>query len=210
MTKNIVITVDGPSASGKGTICSLLSKHFNIPHLNTGGLYRGLAYKASQLNLDLYNEVEMTELAKTLTEKDINNPIIFTEEVAQKASIVAKIQSVRDVLFQYQVDFSKQDGGAILDGRDIGTVVCPNADYKFFVIASPEERANRRFKEMKEKGQDVNYDEILNQIKNRDEQDKNRTVSPFKQAEDAILIDTTGKTIQEVFDEVLSHINIKD
>ena len=84
----------------------------------------------------MHNEAEMTELAKTLTEKDINNPIIFTEEVAQKASIVAKIQSVRDVLFQYQVDFAKQDGGAILDGRDIGTVVCPNADYKFFVIAS--------------------------------------------------------------------------
>ena len=209
MQKRLLIAIDGPSASGKGTLSKLLSEKFNIPHLNTGGLYRGLAYKAMQRNIDLNDEKEIVELAKTLNEEDINNPVIFTEEIGGKAAIVAKMQPVRDVLLKYQKDFANQDGGAILDGRDIGTVICPNADYKFFVIASPEERANRRFKEMKEKGQDVSYDEILNKIKERDEKDMNRAASPFKKADDAVLIDTTGKTIDEVYREVLSFINLQ-
>lgn len=206
MQKRLLIAIDGPSASGKGTVSKLLSEKFNIPHLNTGGLYRGLAYKAMQRGIDLNDEQSLVELAKTLNQDDINNPIIFTEEIGGKAAIVAKIQAVRDVLFNYQRDFANQDGGAILDGRDIGTVICPDADYKFFIIASAEERANRRFKEMKEKGQDVSYDEILAKIKERDERDMNRVASPFKKADDAVLIDTTGKTIDEVFQKVLGFI----
>ena len=123
----------------------MLSEKFNIPHLNTGGLYRGVAYKAIQKGIDLNDENSIIDIAKTLNENDINNPIIFTEEMGGKAAIVAKMQSVRDVLFKYQKDFANQEGGAILDGRDIGTVICPDADYKFFITASPEERANRRF-----------------------------------------------------------------
>lgn len=206
MQKRLLIAIDGPSASGKGTLSKLLSEKFNIPHLNTGGLYRGVAYKAIQSNIDLNDEKSIIEIAKTLNENDISNPAIFTEEMGGKAAIVAKMQSVRDILFKYQKDFANQEGGAILDGRDIGTVICPDADYKFFVIASPEERANRRYKEMKEKGQDVNYDDILNRIKERDERDMNRTASPFRKADDAILIDTTNKNINEVFEEVSSFI----
>ncbi len=206
MQKRLLIAIDGPSASGKGTLSKLLSEKFNIPHLNTGGLYRGVAYKAIQSNIDLNDEKSIIEIAKTLNENDISNPAIFTEEMGGKAAIVAKMQSVRDILFKYQKDFANQEGGAILDGRDIGTVICPDADYKFFVIASPEERANRRYKEMKEKGQDVNYDDILNKIKERDERDMNRTASPFRKADDAILIDTTNKNINEVFKEVSSFI----
>ena len=206
MQKRLLIAIDGPSASGKGTLSKLLSEKFNIPHLNTGGLYRGVAYKAIQSNIDLNDEKSIIKIAKTLNENDISNPAIFTEEMGGKAAIVAKMQSVRDILFKYQKDFANQEGGAILDGRDIGTVICPDADYKFFVIASPEERANRRYKEMKEKGQDVNYDDILNRIKERDERDMNRTASPFRKADDAILIDTTNKNINEVFEEVSSFI----
>ncbi len=206
MQKRLLIAIDGPSASGKGTLSKLLSEKFNIPHLNTGGLYRGVAYKAIQEGVDLNDEKSIIEVAKKIGENDINNPAIFTEEIGGKAAIVAKMQPVRDILFKYQKDFANQEGGAILDGRDIGTVICPDADYKFFVIASPEERANRRFKEMKEKGQDVDYDDILNKIKERDEKDMNRAASPFKKADDAILIDTTNKSIDEVFQEVLSLI----
>lgn len=206
MAKKLIIAVDGPSASGKGSISELLSKKFNIPHLNTGGLYRGIAYKAIQQNIDLNNEEEIISIAKTLNEEDINNPAIFTEEIGGKASIVAKIQSVRDILFDYQRNFANQEKGAILDGRDIGTVICPDATYKFFITASAEERANRRFKEMKEKRQNVSYEEILEKIKKRDEQDMNRESSPFRKADDAILIDTTDKNIDEAFQYVLSFI----
>jgi len=206
MQNKIVIAVDGHSAAGKGTLCKLLSEKLNIPHLNTGGLYRAVAYKAIQNGVSLDDEAKVVEIAKTIDENDIGNPLIFTEEIGAKASIVAKIQAVRDVLFQYQKDFANQSTGAILEGRDIGTVICPDADYKFFMTALFEERAKRRFKEMKEKGQNVAYQDIFDKMKKRDETDMNRAASPFKKADDAILIDTTGKTIDEVFQEVLAFI----
>ena len=206
MNKKFVIAVDGPSASGKGTLCALLSKHFNMPHLNTGGLYRATARICLDKNIDFTDEKSICEIAKNLTLDDVNNPLNFTEEMGGKASIVAKIQSVRDTLLKFQRDFANQEGGAILDGRDIGTTICPNAKYKFFVIASAEERARRRYKEMIEKGKDVKYEDILQQLKDRDEKDMNREASPFKKADDAILIDTTSKSIQEVFEYVLSFI----
>lgn len=206
MNNKFVIAVDGPSASGKGTLCALLSQHFNMPHLNTGGLYRATARICLNKNIDFTDEKSICEVAKNLTLDDVNNPLNFTEEMGGKASIVAKIQSVRDTLLKFQRDFANQESGAILDGRDIGTTICPDAKYKFFIIASPEERAKRRYKEMIEKGKDVNYEDILQQLKERDEKDMNRTASPFKKADDAILIDTTGKSIQEVFECVLSFV----
>ncbi len=206
MKKRLLIAIDGPSASGKGTLAKLLSEKFNIPHLNTGGLYRGTARKCIENNIDLNNEKAVCNIAKTLTKDDVDNPLNFTEDMGGKASIVAKIQCVRDALFQFQRNFANQDDGAILDGRDIGTVICPDADYKFFVIASVEERAKRRYKEMLEKGKQSDYETILQQLKDRDEKDMNREASPFKKADDAILIDTTNKNIQEVFEYVLSFI----
>lgn len=206
MQKRLLIAIDGPSASGKGTLSALLSKKFNIPALNTGGLYRAVAFKAFINNIELTDVKKLVEIAKTLKSEDINNPDIFTEEIGGKASTVGKLQELRDALFKYQKDFASQEGGAILDGRDIGTVICPDADYKFFVIASPEERARRRHKEMLEKGQNIDYENVLANIKERDERDMNRTASPFRKADDAILIDTTDKTIEEVFQYVLSFI----
>jgi len=206
MKTRLLIAIDGPSASGKGTLSNLLSQKFNIPHLNTGGLYRGTAYKCIQNGIDLNDEKAVCKVARTITKADTDNPIIFTEEMGGKAAIVAKMQCVRDALFDFQKRFANQESGAILDGRDIGTVICPDANYKFFVVASAEERANRRYKEMIEKGQKVDYEEILQKIKERDEKDMNREASPFKKAEDAILIDTTDKNIQEVFEHVISFI----
>jgi cytidylate kinase len=123
---------------------------------------------------------------------------------------VAKIQLVRDALFQYQKDFANNPEGAILDGRDIATVICPNADYKFYVTASPEERAKRRYNEMINKNKLADYDTVLKQIIKRDEDDLNRENSPMKKADDAILIDTTDKTIQKAFEFMLSFIDIKE
>ena len=206
MKKRLLIAIDGPSASGKGTLSELLSKKFNIPALNTGGLYRGVARKAIKNNIDFNNVKELVQIAKNLTSEDVNNPENFTEEIGNKASIIAKIQEIRDALFEYQRKFASQENGAILDGRDIGTVICPDATYKFFVVASQEERARRRYKEMLEKGKSVTYEEMVIKIKERDERDTNRTSSPLKKADDAILIDTTDKNIEEVFQYVLSFI----
>ncbi|MDR3289960.1 MAG: (d)CMP kinase [Rickettsiales bacterium] len=204
--KKLIIAIDGPGASGKGTLCQNLSRYFNIPHLSTGGLYRGTTRKAMELNVAFDNVKKLIEIAKNLTLDDINNPVNFTEEIGSKTPNVAKLQEVRDALFQYQKDFANNPNGAILDGRDIGTVICPDASYKFFVIASAEERAKRRFKEEIEKGLNANYDDILKKIQKRDEIDMNRSASPFKKADDAIEIDTTTKTIQEVFEHVKKFI----
>ncbi|HSQ97560.1 MAG TPA: (d)CMP kinase [Rickettsiales bacterium] len=206
MKKRLLIAIDGPSASGKGTVARFLSKTFNIPHLDTGGLYRATARKCIENNIDLNNEQLVYNISKTLSNDDIINPMNFTEDMGGKASIVAEMQCVRDSLFQFQRNFANQEGGAVLDGRDIGTVICPDADYKFFIIASAEERANRRYKEMLEKGKEANFKDILQKIKERDERDMNREASPFKKADDAILIDTTNMSIQQVFDYVLSFI----
>ena len=206
MKKKILIAIDGPSASGKGTLSYLLSKELKIPHLNTGGLYRAVAYKAIKLNCDFNNIEKLVEIANNLKEEDITNREIFTEEMGGNASIVAKIQKIRDTLFKFQRNFAEQETGAILDGRDIGTVICPDADYKFYITASSEERAKRRYKEMVEKGIKISFEEILKKIEERDNLDKNRKVNPFVIAKDAITIDTTNKTIQEVFKETLSYI----
>lgn len=208
MNKRLLIAIDGPSASGKGTVARFLSKKFNIPHLDTGGLYRATARKCIENNIDLNDEKAVCNIAKTLNNEDITNPLNFTEDMGGKASIVAKIQCVRDELFHFQKNFANQEGGAVLDGRDIATVICPDADYKFFIIASAEERANRRYKEMLEKGKEANYEDILQKIKERDERDMNREASPFRKADDAILVDTTHMGIQEVFDYVLKFIVI--
>lgn len=210
MQKKLIIAIDGPSASGKGTIAKLLSKKFNIPHLDTGALYRAVAYISIKNNLnldDLTNTERFCEIAKKLTIEDINNPEIRTEQMGAEAAKIAKVQAVRDVLLQYQRDFANQENGAVLDGRDIGTVICPNAKYKFFITASAEERANRRFKDEQNRKTNANYEEILQKLKDRDEKDMNRTASPFKKADDAILIDTTGKTVEEIFNYLLSVIN---
>lgn len=206
MKKN-VIAVDGFSASGKGSLCILLSEKLHMPYLNTGALYRAIGLKLKELNFVEFNNIDkVLGIVRTIDFSDLSNPLLFTEEIGSWASKVAKIQEVRDFLLHFQKDFCNNKNGAILDGRDIGTTICPEAKYKFFITATPEERAKRRYKEMIEKGVKANYDDILNKLKERDFNDLNRVNSPLKKADDAIEIDTTNMSKEDVLNHVLKFI----
>lgn len=206
MKKN-VIAVDGFSAAGKGSLCMLLAKTLNLPYLNTGALYRAIGLELKKLNFTEFEDVQkILEIIKNIDFTKLDNPELFTEEVGGWASKIAKIQEVRNFLLKLQKDFCDLDGGVILDGRDIGTTICPDAEYKFFITATVEERANRRYKEMIEKGIDADYDSILQKLKERDFNDMNRSNSPLKKANDAIEIDTSNMTKEEVLNYVLDFI----
>lgn len=204
---NRIIAIDGSTASGKGTLAKKISKHFNLPYLNTGGLYRAIAmFLIENKQINLISENKIADILKNVDFSNLDNPNLYIEDVGTIASKIAPILEVRRFLFDFQVEFANQPGGAVLDGRDIGTVICPNASYKFFIIADPTERAYRRYNEMLRKGQKVDYNEILNKILERDRSDMERSSSPLKKAEDAIEVDTTSMDVNEVFDYVLSFI----
>lgn len=204
---NRIIAIDGSTASGKGTLAKKISKHFNLPYLNTGGLYRAIAmFLIENKQINLISENKIADILKNVDFSNLDNPNLYIEDVGTIASKIAPILEVRRFLFDFQVEFANQPGGAVLDGRDIGTVICPNASYKFFIIADPTERAYRRYNEMLRKGQKVDYNEILNKILERDRSDMERNSSPLKKAEDAIEVDTTSMDVNEVFDYVLSFI----
>ena len=215
--KNLVIAVDGPAGAGKSTIAKLIADKLNINYIDTGAMYRAITYKCLQNNIDINNEEDVINIAKQcdIDFKDnniyLNGNIlkdeIRTMEVSNNVSNVAKIKEVRYLMVDIQRNIGKMSS-VILDGRDIGSYVFPNADYKFFLIATPEERGNRRYKELINKGYDVNLEEIIKDIIKRDEIDSNREFAPLVKAEDAIEIDTTGKNIDEVVNSVLSKINI--
>lgn len=215
--KNLVIAVDGPAGAGKSTIAKLIADKLNINYIDTGAMYRAITYKCLQNNIDINNEKEVISIAKDceIDFKDnniyLNGEIlkdeIRTMEVSNNVSNVAKIKEVRYLMVDVQRNIGKVSS-VILDGRDIGSYVFPNADYKFFLVATPEERGKRRYKELVNKGYDVNLEEIINDIIKRDEIDSNREFAPLVKADDAIEIDTTGKSINEVVQSVLSKINI--
>ncbi|MEF9990602.1 MAG: (d)CMP kinase [Romboutsia sp.] len=214
---NLVIAVDGPAGAGKSTIAKIIAKNLNINYIDTGAMYRAITYKCLKNNIEVNNEKEIIDLAKktSIDFRDNNiyldgkiiNDEIRTVEVSNNVSSIAKIKEVRYLLVDVQRDIGKRNSG-ILDGRDIGSYVFPDAKYKFFLIATPQERGARRYKELCEKGYSVNLDEIINDIIKRDDIDSNREFAPLVKADDAIEIDTTGKTINEVVDEVVSKINI--
>ena len=199
---SLVIAIDGPTASGKGTVAERLAKKLNLPYLNTGGLYRAVALTVIKNNIDYNNTEDVIKILPKVDFSDLNNPELYIENVGFVASYVAKIKEVRSFLLDFQRNFASK--GGVLDGRDIGTIVCPNADYKFFITASIEERAKRRYNEMISKGENVSYEDILEKLKTRDKNDKERKNSPLMIATDAIEIDTTNMTKDEVFDKVLS------
>ena len=204
---NKIIAIDGPTASGKGTLAKKLAKHFGLPYLNTGGLYRSVALKMMRDgNPNFSDKNEVIDILKYIDFSDLENPDLYTEDVGNVASKISVIQEVRDFLFQYQRDFAYQMGGSVLDGRDIGTVICPDASFKFFIVADVEERAKRRYKEMLEKGFKVDYNEILSKLLARDKSDRERASSPLKKADDAIEVDTTKMNKDQVFEYVLSFI----
>ena len=215
--KNLVIAVDGPAGAGKSTIAKLIAEKLNINYIDTGAMYRAITYKCLQNNIDINNEEEVIKIDKDceIDFKDnniyLNGEIlkdeIRTMEVSNNVSNVAKIKEVRYLMVDVQRNIGKVSS-VILDGRDIGSYVFPNADYKFFLVATPEERGKRRYKELVNKGYDVNLEEIISDIIKRDEIDSNREFAPLVKADDAIEIDTTGKSINEVVQSVLSKINI--
>lgn len=205
----MIIAVDGPAGAGKSTVAKIIAKKLNINYLDTGAMYRAVTYKCLKNNIDINDEVSVINIAKDsiIDFKDNNIYLdgkiladeIRTMEVSNNVSNVAKIKEVRYLMVDIQREIGKRSS-VILDGRDIGSYVFPNADYKFYLVATPEERGLRRYKELTEKGYDVNLDEIIQDITKRDEIDSNREFAPLVKADDAIEIDTTGKSIDEVVD----------
>ncbi len=211
----MIIAIDGPAGAGKSTISKLVAKKLNINYIDTGAMYRAVTYKCLSNGIDINNEEEVIKIAKNseIDFKDNNiyldskiiNEEIRTREVSSNVSQVAKIKEVRFLMVDVQREIGKRNS-VILDGRDIGSYVFPNADYKFFLVATPEERGKRRYKELVEKGYETTIDEIIKDIKKRDEIDSNREFAPLKKADDAIEIDTTGLNIEEVVEKVISKI----
>ena len=213
--ENIIIAVDGPAGAGKSTIAKIIAKRLNINYIDTGAMYRAVTLKYLQNNVDVKNENAVIEMAKKTSidfrdnniylDSKIVNDEIRTLEVSKNVSDVAKIKEVRYLMVDLQREIGKNNA-VILDGRDIGSYVFPNADYKFFLVATPEERGKRRYIELKEKGYDGTLEDIINDIIRRDEIDSNREFAPLVKAEGAIEIDTTGKDIDQVVDLVLQKI----
>lgn len=208
--KPIIIAIDGYSASGKGTLAKRLAKHFSFEYLDTGILYRIIAYHCLKEDLYLQNKDKILSLTKKLNFNDIaDKKFLHDEAVSQKASEIAQIPDVRSALLSYQKNFPIGKKGVVLDGRDIGTVIFPNAICKIFVIADINERAKRRFKQLQIFGKNIIYNHVLKYLKKRDERDKNRALSPLKKAKDAFVLDTTHLTEEETLNKAIAYCNKK-
>ncbi len=200
----MIICIDGPAASGKGTLARRLAAHFKLPHLDTGLLYRAVGERMLHEGIPLDDAGEAARIAAGIDPAKLDREKLSKEGVGEAASRVAVIPGVRAALLKLQQDFARQPGGAVLDGRDTGTVICPNADRKLFVTAAPEVRADRRFKELAAQGAKITYEQVLTDIKSRDERDQNRAIAPLKPAPDAVLLDTSNLDIEAAFQEALS------
>jgi len=213
MKKPMTIAIDGPSASGKGTLAKKIAQHFNLAYLNTGALYRLVAYRVLLAKIETKDfESKINDLVQNISEAELENEELFSEKTGAIASIIAKNAKLREALFDFQKQFivdSQKQNGCVLDGRDTTTVIAPNADFKFFVTADVEIRAKRRYEQLIKKGDDVKFEEILAQLKKRDENDFNRLEAPLKIAQDAVVIDNGNLSIQEGFNKILQTINDK-
>ena len=197
-----MIAVDGPAASGKGTIARALARHYGLPHMDTGLLYRAVALNLWRWGGDPGNEFEAARACDELN-LDADDPELRSEPVSKIASAISAYPAVREALLERQQVFARQQGGAVLDGRDIGTVIAPQADVKLYVTASPEVRAQRRLKELHERGMHAPYEDVLADIRARDRRDSTRAVAPLRQASDAMLLDTSDLDIDQAIAEAL-------
>ena len=192
----MIIAIDGPAASGKGTLAKRLAAHYGYHHLDTGVIYRAVAHALISQALDLRDEAAAIQAAQSLNPETFDNPALKSHDVGSAASIVSAIPAVRAALLEFQRDFAGKPPGAVLDGRDIGTVICPNAEVKIFVVADPKIRARRRTLEALDRGETANEAAILADILARDERDQNRAVAPLKPAKDAYLLDNSHLDIE--------------
>lgn len=215
MNKLITVAIDGPAGAGKSTIAKIIGENFNLMYINTGSMYRAVTLKALENNI---SAEEVDKLLKMIDGMNMHfendelilngeniNSLITMPNISKNVSAYASIREVRERLVSLMRKMALKYS-VIMDGRDIGTVVLKDANYKFFLTASPEERADRRYKELMEKGVEVNYDEILQDIIKRDYLDSNREVDPLRKAEDAIEIDTTGIGIMGVVEKISSYM----
>jgi len=192
----MIIAVDGPVAAGKGTLARRIADRYGFKYLDTGALYRAVGLLLLQNNQDPNNPDLALLAAQNVSKIDPSNPALRDEKTGNAASIVAANQRVRTALLDYQREVAKHKPGAVLDGRDIGTVVCPDAPVKLFVTASAEVRAQRRFDELAAKGQEVTFDDVLSDLRDRDARDQTRKSAPLAKADDAHLLDTTKLDIE--------------
>ncbi|CAM1633919.1 Cytidylate kinase domain [Bartonella apis] len=197
--KPFIIAIDGPAASGKGTLARKLASHYGFSYLDTGLTYRAVADELLKRRLPLNDEDIALKTASLIDFGSLDRVHLSEHEIGEAASKVAVMGRLRKTLVDMQKAFAEQSKGAVLDGRDIGTVVCADADVKLYIIATPEVRAERRYKEMMEKGEKVDYNAILADLKRRDERDMKRAESPLKPAKDAHLLDTTKLSIEGAF-----------
>lgn len=202
MQNGFTVAIDGPAAAGKGTISKAVAAHFGFAHLDTGLLYRAVGAK-------VLAGKDATEAAQTLIVEDLEDDSLRTSEVAQAASKVAVIADVRAALLDFQRSFAARLGGAVLDGRDIGTVICPEAAVKLFVTASAEVRAQRRFAELSGKGHADTFEQVLADVQARDARDADRVEAPMRPAPDAILIDTSELSIEQAVAEAITAVQAK-
>jgi cytidylate kinase len=211
----MIIAIDGPAGSGKSTVAQLIAAHLNFKYIETGSMYRAVAWKAQQAEIDPEDAERIAEVARTISIKfqpgaerqkvmvdgEDLTPVLKTETIGRLAAIVAANKAVREILVAQQQNMGR-NGNVVMDGRDIGTVVFPDADKKFFMVADQKERAQRRHEEIKAKSPEVTFEKIYEQLQQRDYEDENREVSPLVPAKDSIRLDTTQMSI----DDVVSHM----
>ncbi|MDQ4136497.1 MAG: (d)CMP kinase [Pseudomonadota bacterium] len=205
----MIIAIDGPAASGKGTLGKRLAEHFGFAHLDTGLLYRAVARVLLDRNVPLEDREAAAEVARTLDVSHLDDSRLRGAAMGEAASVVSAYQPVRDALLAFQRQFGIRAPGAVLDGRDIGTVVCPDAEVKLFITAAPEERARRRHLELQSRGEQAEYEAILADIRRRDERDMNRSTAPLKPAADALTLDTTHLDADAAFRAALDLVERK-
>ena len=205
-----VVAIDGTAASGKGTLGKKIAEHFDFHYLDTGILYRVVAFSLQyDSDLSKISAQKVQNALNLLTNKNFNITSLRNEKITQKASEISKNKIVRDSLLSYQRDFAFQNGGSVLDGRDIGTVVCPDADVKIFVDADVKIRAKRRYDQLFINSKDLHLKNILNDLSKRDDLDTNREFSPMVPAKDAFLLDTSNLTVEEALKKIIVIISKK-